>query len=223
MKQFLLIIFLIISADFHQLFSQFTGAELYNNWRTLALRDANFMMNYELIQGSPYYSKDFVNSIVYLRNGQYAKVPVRYDIFQDEVEFMQENKIQWLNKKEVRNLIHGSDMIIVSMENEDTSKLGYFFLLGTGSYSLYVKKRIGYYPSVAPQGYAKGTPERFEPERDEFYLKAKGLPAKKFNSKRSLLAILSNNGEAQAFIKKEKIQTDNIEDLKKLLTFLNSK
>jgi hypothetical protein len=221
MKQFLIIIFLTVSVGFHQLFSQFTGAELYNNWKTLALRDANFMMNYELIQGSPYYSKDFINSTVYLRNGQYAKVPVRYDIYQDEIEFMQENKIQWLNKKEVRNIIHGSEMIIVSPVNEDTSKLGYFLLLGTGSYSLYVKKRMGYYPSVAPQGYTKGIPERFEPERDEFYLKAKGLPAKRFNSKRSLLAILSNNGDAQSFIKKEKIQADNIEDLKKLLKFLN--
>lgn len=222
MKSFFLIIFLLVSAQFNQLFSQFTSGSLYNNWKTLAIREANSKLTYSDIEGTPFYSDEFIKSTVYLNDGSYANVALRYDIFQDEIEFMQENKTLWVNKKEVRNIRYGSEMMFVSTPNEDSTKLAYFFLLGTGKYLLYVQKKIIYYPEIPPKGYANAIPQRFERDKDEYYLKAKGLPAKKFNSKKSLLAILSDNGAAQSFIKKEKIKADNPEDLKKLVGFLNS-
>jgi len=71
---------------------------LINQVRTLQTRNASDL-HYEDIEGSPYYSKDFINSTVYLKNGNYSSQPLRYDMFQDEMEFNKEAKNTLVNQE----------------------------------------------------------------------------------------------------------------------------
>ena len=175
-----------------------------------------------MISGTPYYSKNFTNSIIVLPNGDSGTLAIRYDMFQDEMEFKKEDKTLWLNKKEVNTISYGGEKMIVTRLQNDSSKLGYFFMPAEGKYSLLIKRSVEYRPYVPPKPYGEAVPERFANVGDDYYLKAEGMPPQSFKNKKALLGMLEGNKAALDFIKKEKTKTDDTEDLKKLINFLNS-
>jgi hypothetical protein len=222
MKRFTLLLFLLLPSQFSQLFSQLTNGEFINQVNTLATREASFTLDYKTVDGSPYYTTEFIKGIVYLRDGSYVSCPLRYDIFRDEIEFMRGNKTFWLIKKDVKCVLYGSETIIMEPTVQNGGKPGYFFLTDTGKYTLMIKKNVVLNPYVPSKGYSDPVPARFVPKYDEFYIKQKGLPEKKINNKKDLATFFIDNKPALDFIKREKIKVNNFEDLHKLLTFLNN-
>jgi hypothetical protein len=221
-KRILLLLFLIIQFQGNQLFSQNSAGGLINQVRVLATREATFTINYKDVDGSPYYTFEFIKGTVYLNDGNYASFPLRYDIFRDEIEFLKDEKIFWLIKKDIKFVRYGSEMLILTHAISDTSKLGYFFLKDTGKYKVMKKMRVAFYPMVPPVGYTQTIPAMFKREDDEFYLQYEGLPAQKIKNKKDLSTIFLDNETALDFIKKEKIRVNNFEDLYKLVTYLNN-
>lgn len=201
--------------------SQESNSNLINQTRILAIREATFTLDYRNVDGSPYYSSDFIKGTAYLKDGNYASLPFRYDIFRDEIEFLKDDKIYWLKKKDIKFVRYGSDMLVVTHANSDTSKAGYFFLKETGKNKLLIKKIVEFYPEVPPKGYAETVPAKFKREPDEFYIQPEGSPVQKINKKNELLTIFKDNKPALDFINKEKIKTTKEADLLKLVTFLN--
>ncbi len=223
MKRINILILFFVLIQLNQLYSQFnTIGSLINEVNTLAYRNSSNTMIYANIDGSPYYSKDFKESVVYLKDGRWGKLPLRYDLFLDEIEFMKDNKTLWLIKTEIKKIQLGTESLVVSSLSESSGKLGYLFLQDSGKYTLYSKKAVEYRPYVEPKGYADPIPEKFEPKRDEFYLQIETNPLKKFRTKKELLSLLGNKSEIETYIKKEKIKTDKAEDLKKLFNYLNT-
>ncbi len=204
-------------------FPQLSNPNVINHTNELAVREAKFTLNYDDVEGSPYYYGNFIKGTAYLKDGNFATVPLRYDIFRDEIEFLKENKIYWLKKSDIAYVRYGSDMLVLTHAISDTSKLGYFFLKSTGSYKLLCKKIITYDAEVPAKGYSATIPARFKRESDEFYLQSEGKPALKVKNKKDLSAIFANNKSALNYIKKENIKATKLEDINKLITFLNSK
>jgi hypothetical protein len=221
-KRFFLVLFLFIECEGVQLLSQNNSVELINQVRVLATREASLTLNYKNVDGSPYYTPEFIKGTVYLNNGNYATYPFRYDIFQDEMEFRKDDKIFWLLKNDIKFLRYGSDMVIVTHAVSDTGKLGYFFLKETGKYNIMKKMRVVFYPLVPPKGYSETIPDRFKREEDEFYLQFEGMPAQRLKNNKDLSTVFPDNKPALDFIKKEKIKVNNFESLQKLVNFLNS-
>lgn len=211
-----------IPFQFISLKGQDNPSEVFNSWKTLMARQLSNTLIYKDIAGSPYYKNEFINGTVYLIDGKSASVPLRYDIFQDEMEFRKGDSILWVPKDKVKFIRYGSDMLFAGMTYEDTTRLGYFFITDAGNYTLYIKKRVEFYPELPAKAYADKVPERFEREKDVFFLKIKGKPAQRIKNKKTLLAILDDNQDAKTYIRKEKIKTDKAEDLHKLVTFLNN-
>jgi len=203
------------------MFSQNSASGLINQVRILSTREISSTLNYADVDGTPYYTADFIKGTVYLKNGNYASFPLRYDIFRDEIEFLKDDKIFWVIKKDIKYIRYGSEMLIPSYSVSDTSKLVYFFLQLTGKYKLLNKARAEYYPLVPPKGYSETIPARFKREIDELYLQMEGMPAQKISSNKDLKFYFHNNSTALGFIKKEKIKAGKVEDLRKLVTFLN--
>lgn len=222
MKKIFLLLFLFLPYLYTELFSQNSNGGLINQVRVLATREASFTLNYKNVDGSPYYTPEFIKGTVYLNDGNFATLPLRYDIFQDEMEFRKDDKILWLLKKDIKFIRHGSDMVIVTHAVSDTSKLGYFFLKETGKYKIMKKIRVVFYPLVPPKGYSETIPDRFKREEDEFYLQFEGLPAQRLKNNKDLSTIFIDNKPALDFIKKEKIKVNNFESLQKLVNFLNN-
>jgi hypothetical protein len=203
-------------------FSQFSNPTVINRTNELAVREAKFTLNYRDIEGNPYYTSDFINGVAYLKDGNYASLPLRYDIFRDEIEFIKENKIYWLKKSDLLYVRYGSDILVLTNTIADTSQIGYFFLKSTGKNKLLFKKTISYNPEVPPKGYSETVPARFKEEVDEFYIQLEGKPIQKVKSSKDLTTIFENNKTAIDYIKKEKIKATRINDLQKLFIYLNS-
>lgn len=222
MKKTFCIFLVLLLAQCNNLFSQFNNysSVIVRHW-TLTTRELTGTLNYADVEGTPYYTTDFIKGTVYLNNGDYASFPLRYDIFRDEIEFLKENKIFWVVKKDIKYVRYGSEMLIPLFSVSDTSRQDYFFLLEAGRYKLLKKARIEYNPLVPPKGYSETIPARFRRISDEFYIQLEGTPVQKIKSGKDLKFFFHNNSSALGFIKKEKIKAGKIEDLRKLVTFLN--
>jgi len=202
-------------------YSQESNPNVINQTRILAIRELDHTINYKNVDGSPYYTPQFIKGTAYLKDGNYATLPYRYDLFRDEIEFLKDDKIIWLKKSDIKYVRYGGDMLVVTHAVSDSSKLGYFFLKETGKFRLLVKKRIDYYPEVQPKGYAATVPAYFKPGLDEFFIQPYGLPAMVIKNKKELKAVFSDNQAALGYIKKEKTRYNKESDLLELVRFVN--
>jgi hypothetical protein len=224
MKRILIILSILVTIQVNQVFSQFDQSSSFIRQNEIdAAKRAFPKLVYEKVSGSPYYSKNFVNAKLTRINGDTGTIPMRYDLFQDEMEFKVANKILWLTKKDIKSIIYENETLVVSPVFGDTSKLGIFFLETAGKFSLYAKNCVAYRPFVPPKPYGDAIPERFENTGLEFYLKTENMPARIFRTKKVLLGLFNNDKAVVDFVKKEKINVDNLDDLKKLFSFLNSR
>lgn len=197
------------------LYSQSQIKELMSEVRTRNAREATFGLSYEDIEGSPYYSEEFIVGKVYLESGISADVPLRYNLYTDEVEFMQDGKVLDLIKDNVKYIEQGEDVII-----QDNST--YFFSQESGKFSLYIKKVVRFKDKTPAGGYIDPEPAKFILETDKYFLKEENKPAEEIRTKRALQEMLSENEAALDFIKKSRTKVNRAEDLLELVKFLNS-
>lgn len=197
------------------LFSQSQIKDLMSEVRTRNAREATFGLSYADIEGSPYYSDEFIVGKVYLKSGISANIPLRYNLYTDEVEFMREGKVLDLIKDDVNYIEQGEEVII----QENSS---YFFSQESGKFSLYIKKAVRFKESTPAGGYIDPQPAKFEPDTDEYYLKEENKPAREIKNKKTLQEMLGENEAALDFIKKSRTKVSRAEDLLELVIFLNS-
>jgi len=221
MKKICQLTFVIFLLPCSMLFSQDAPGKFLLDVSILAARNAAGGLTYDNIEGSPHYSDGFVKSTVYLKDGNTASLPLRYDLFQDEIEFKRDEKIFWLIKKDVLFIQYGKDTLFPEPYVEAPGRLTYFFGRERGKYTLYIRRRVNFYPKEPSRGYAESIPDRFERDQDVYYFKQDGMPVQEIRNKKTLLGILSENGPALDYVKKSKIKASKEEDLLKLIKFLN--
>lgn len=215
------ILTLIIPFKSGFIFAQNAPSELMREVRTLAIRNAVGELGYNDIEGNPHYSDEFLDGTVFLKNGNSYTLPLRYDLFQDEIEFKKDEKVFWLLKSDVLYIKYGEEIIVPESSSEESEKSTYFFEEEKGKYSLYIRKKVSFSPKVPPKGYADAIPDRFVRDVDEYYLKQEGKPALEIRNKKVLSEILSENKPALDFIKKSRTKANKLEDLRELVKFLN--
>jgi len=221
MKKLFIIPLMFIAFQLNS-FSQMVDQSTFSNdWELVAARSSALKLNYDNIEGSPYYSARPVNCVVTLIDGSIMNLPLHYDLFLDQIEHKKADQILWINKKDVKSVDYGGDLMVVSPLPDDTSKLAYFFLHSPGKYSVYVKKSVAYNPYVPARPYADPIPAKFVDKKDDYYLKADDKPLTRLSSKKDLSTVFSDNKAALDFIKKEKISHNKLDDLKKLVDFVN--
>ncbi len=213
---------LILLFPIIHLMSQKPTDNLLLDVRISEARNAVGDLTYENIFGSPYYSVEFINSVVHLKNGEHATVPLRYNLFKDEIEFRRDNALLWLEKKDVAYINMGKETLIVEPASDAPGKSAYFFVQDTGKYSLLIKRKTRFEAYVPPRAYVDAVPDRFKRENDLFFLKSDGLPALEIKSKKALQTILKDNPQALEFIKRNRVRVNKSENLHALVIFLNN-
>jgi hypothetical protein len=222
LKIFLMLFFLVLIVQQNSIFSQDPTVKLINEVSVQSQRIASVGLNYGNIEGSPYYSSAFVNSKIYLKNGDFAKLLLRYDLFQDEIEFIRDEKTFWLEKKNINYIVYGRDTLIQEPLIKDPGKSTYLFAKERGKYSLCIRRKINFCPFVPARAYVTALPDRFEPVNDEYYLKKENQQAIEITNRKTLLEVLSENEPALVFIKKSKTNVNRETDLLELVRFLNN-
>ncbi|EDP97156.1 hypothetical protein U8527_02375 [Kordia algicida OT-1] len=175
--------------------------------------------------GSSYYDEEFRKATI---SGSDYIFNVRYNAFLDEMEITHENEIVYLNKKYDNRLITLAETNMtykVLREQDENKKItsGYFIALQTNeSVALYRKDRKKYVRSTRPLSKEKA---KFQNARRYFYVEINnsGMAIKLPNNKKELAALFPDKeAEILTFIKQERLKLRKEEDLKMLVTYINS-
>ncbi len=179
------------------------------------------------IEGSPYMNDEFINGSIYtVSKTQYTDVPLRYNIYNDDIEFeTPQNDVYALGAPEmIEKVVFGDyTMEYIPFEFAKKIKKGFFKLMLSGKVSLYARPEIQFIEAKEPAPYKEAEPARFNPKEDRYYIRIGMEAAQLCGNKKDAIAILSDHQkEVESFIKKEKINVKKLEELKSLLEYYNS-
>lgn len=179
------------------------------------------------IKGSPYAIDEFVVGTIYtIQKLQYVDIPMRYNIYNDQLEFKNpEGEVMAVAAPEVIETVELGNIKMVYQPYSVSKKIrkGYFSVIDKGKASLYLRQEIVFKEATEPGAYKEAEPAKFEKRPDEYFIQVGTSEAKLVDNKKDLLeAFPDKQGELEGFIKKNKIKPNSREDLIELVHFYNS-
>ena len=179
------------------------------------------------IKGSPYLNDEFINGTIFTTSKyQFVDVPLRYNIYNDELEFKTPtNEVQALATPEIVETVEFGDYKMVYIPYSNTKKIrnGFFIVEVEGDATLYSRKEIIFKKAEEPGAYKDAEPAKFVKKLDSYYIRVGLEQAKKVDSKKELLGVFPDHkDEISVFIKKNKVKTSKPEKLKELARYYNS-
>ncbi len=217
-KIYLIIVFIMSSK---MLFSQQIDSFLqdYHFYKLLHPEKAN---EYTGIQGNPYLNSEFAEGVFFLKDTSKVKLPVRYNIYSDEMEYQQKGINFVVGNPESLNRILLGESVFVYLPF--IQKGGYFELFESGKCFLVQKRRVKFKPAEGPkpvEGFA--IPAKFVKEPDIFYIVVNHSEAIKIANMKSVLdALKDQKPKIESFIKQEKIKNTRQDNLIKIVKYYNS-
>jgi len=179
--------------------------------------------NYE---GSPYLSEEFVPGEVYDAKNKFPGLLLRYNIFNDNIEFTQKGTTYALYPEpRIVKVILGNEVYVVEKyEVKGKMANGYFARLDSGKVTLLAKKIVRFTEEQEPKALqAAATPAKFTRVADVFYYRIGNAETSKVGSLKSFIDSLPDKKEdVSDYAKKEKLGTKNESDLVKLVKYYNS-
>lgn len=202
-----------------------TGANLKDH---LLINDKEAVprMDIEDVLGSRYENDSFQLSMVETLKDTFYDVPMRYNIFEDVVEF-KDNKdrlllldpLMTLKKVTINDLV-----LVVRPYNLDGQiKTGFFVLLSDGKVELLGKKIIKFQPLIPAKALQyENTPAKFLNAPDQYYARIGNNPAVLINKLKKTIALFPDHQKSLlSFVDRRKLGK-NKEDLLKLWEYYNS-
>ncbi|MGC9352925.1 MAG: hypothetical protein ACP5D9_03745 [Mariniphaga sp.] len=179
------------------------------------------------IDGSPFLNDEFIEGSVFTTSKtQYVGVPLRYNIYNDQIEFqLGEAPAQALAAPETIELIEYGNYTFeyAPYTNAKKIKRGFFLVEGKGNATLYSKPQVIFENAKEPAAYQDAVPARFIRRPDEYYIRVGKEAAVLIIKKKDLEEVFPDHkDEISGFIKKNKVKPNNPESLKKLVQFYNS-
>ncbi|WP_343523310.1 hypothetical protein [Pedobacter sp.] len=184
-------------------------------------------IKYEDVKGSPYLSDNWTLGKVTTKSGkQYVDVPLKYNVMDDKLIFKHENGNQMyfvepVTAFELNNLISGTSAKFVSglPAIDHYNALSYYEVIFSGPISLFKKTN-----KVITESKEYGSAlinKSFNTTLNYFTLSDGKIS--KITPNRKAISTLFPSKEQQLndYLKKEKIDLKNDEDLKKLFAYLN--
>ena len=174
-------------------------------------------------EGSPFLDKTFVEGEIYSFKNKFIGVPLRYDIFNDNMEFKQNNYVYTLlPEPHIKKVQFDGNTFIV--EAIGKGKFRFLTQLDSGKVVLMSKKVVLFQKKRQPKGYeTAATSAKFTRNQDIFFYKIGESGITKVSSLKSLIESLPDKqDDVNQFVKKEKISAKKEEDLVKLIKYYNS-
>ncbi|MBN1987496.1 MAG: hypothetical protein JW761_14390 [Prolixibacteraceae bacterium] len=178
------------------------------------------------IEGSPYLENEFIKGTLFTTsNTQYVDVPLRYNIYNDDLEFDTGNGVQALTTPEIIDKVEFGKYTMVYLPYSMAKKIrrGFFILAEEGNASLLIKPEIEFKKATEPGAYKEAEPAKFERKTDSYYIRVGTSEAKLISGKKDMMEVFPDNHEKmEAFIKKNNTKHRKAEDLKQLVQYYNS-
>ena len=177
-------------------------------------------------EGSPYLNDDFISGDVFINDGRYQNVLLRYNIYKDYMEFKKDSRTYVLDpNKKIQKITIGSDVFIVGdFSYRSQKKVGYLMLLDSGKASLMMKHIVSYREPQPPKPIeTEGKPARYSELPDIFYFRIGNGEIKEIESLRKMVEEFPDKqSELNEFIKNEKISVRKKDEMIKLIRYYNS-
>jgi hypothetical protein len=179
------------------------------------------------IKGSPYLNDEFLNGTIYTTaKTQYNNVPLRYNLYNDDLEFKNPaGEVLALAKPEiVEYAVFGDYRLVYSNYASGAKpKKGFFLLIEDGNAKLLSKVSVLFQEPTEPGAYKEAEPAKFVRRADEFFIRiGTELPIPVSNKKSVLEAFPDNRDKIEDFISKNKIKLNKQEGLTEVVKFYNS-
>ncbi len=177
------------------------------------------------IEGSPFLNNLFViGDIYYVDRPDIKNVPVRYNIYTDQIEYYHEERImELLTYPEVEKISIGAGDTTLVYEHYTDGKdkvAGYFQLWYEGAASLLSKMSVKFYEKTSAKPLQDPKPAKFRRLRDSYYIKLPDGEVHKIQNMKKLISLFPDyRKELTDFAKERNISSGNTEELIEFLTF----
>ncbi|TNF45860.1 MAG: hypothetical protein EP310_00965 [Bacteroidetes bacterium] len=181
---------------------------------------------YKDFQGSPYLTDSFVVGSIYTsRNEHFQNIPIRYNIFTDNIEYimgassvLELKNPETVEKIEVKNfkLIYLAKSVIKNQEN------GFFIVLEEGIATLLAKPRVTLQKPTPQVAYNDTQPPGFLRHPDTYYLKTGNNIYLLSTRKKLILSLPEHRKQVSDYIKTNHIKITDSCGLTKLVKYYNS-
>ena len=174
------------------------------------------------ISGSPYLDENFEDSnIFYDEKYRITKVPIRYNIYTDQIEYKSSNTIlSFANPEKIDSIVSESEVFIYLQKNEHHKVRGFAKLWNNEYPSVLTKMKVEFFEKEKAQAFAEPKPDRFERAIDRHYLIKSKEEIEIIKSVKKLITSLgTHTSELSSYAKKEKISAGDPEELAKLLDY----
>lgn len=177
----------------------------------------------EQVEGSPYLTNDFVTGDVLSSKGRFDGIEMRYNIYEDVLEFKQ-NKFTYLldPSPDIRRVDMGEYRLIVDKAPGNRA-YGFYAVLDSGNVTLLARMTVRYRQGKPAQALeAAPTPGRYMGLPDTYYYRVGDGPLTKVTSVKKMIASFPDrHAELQAFASKEKISSRKGDELVRLVRLFN--
>jgi hypothetical protein len=156
-----------------------------------------------------------------------ATPPIRYNTYKEEMEFMLENKLYYLDKNEnceltINNVTYKYFKNFDSKDND-----GYFVVLTKSKdskYILYKKEKVKFVPAYTPgSSYGEEKPAKYVVDKSKYFIKMQDSLTAFPEKKSELIKLFPNNKEAiELYLKENKVKFNEEPSLLLLMNFLNT-
>ncbi len=205
--------------------SQFAGTGLNLSDHLMILDSKKAFKDNENIEGTPYLKDEFALATVFTKRGHSTPVSMRYNLFENRIEFQQNDVTYLLSPADDITKITFDDYSVVVAKSTVKGKItpGYYILLDSGKVTLLERKIIVYKEAQAPKALeSDGKPARFEKPREEFLYKiGNGLVVELSSVKKFIESLPDHQEEVGKFAGKEKISKKE-KELIELVRYYNS-
>ena len=187
----------------------------------------NRTLNYDDVEGSPYLDPELIKGYVKFRLGDTADYFLRYNIYADEMEYLDGDKLFVINNPDQVDVVavNNHELYYTTYKFRNSFKKGFLEKLVDGHYALYIKYNIDYEKrKEARSSYEKPIPDRFVKKSPTWYCSIDNGPIKNFENDNSGLEELFRQDypDVKAYIKSEKLKLRKPEDVIKLFEYFNS-
>lgn len=149
---------------------------------------------------------------------------LRYNMYNDQMEFVKDEKIYYMKKEEGRK-VRFTTLNTTYKVYELYGDLQFMLVKAEGSNgSLLVKQSVRFIkPEKATSQYTKAKEADFKRRKDEYYLSIGDKVVKIPSKKKSVPGVFGDkSSQIKDYMKKNKIKPGRVEDLKKLVDYFNT-
>jgi len=179
-------------------------------------------------EGSPYDKDIFVKGDIYHGNNKlFQDIPMRYNIFHDEIEFKLEGQetiyaiIPYNKTQKIR--IEKDTFVVAKYQKKGKIIPGFFKVLVTGEIDLLAQYQVDFKEEQPAKALVLPEPAKFIRKDDEYYIQINGDIAQKISNIKKLIELIGDHkNELSDYAKKEKISVGNESELIQFISFYNS-